>query len=91
MKVQIKNLGDLRDFLNNLTPEQLAQPGKVIANTDINLTIQECEITEEPFLEHKVIEDEVGYPSDLKKHRGEDFKEEDYNVFEPIGTVLIFL
>lgn len=83
-------LGDLKEFLSALTEEQLKQPVRVWDEDSSRRIIGE-HIVDEPIYCHKDDDEDRGTLAELKDLHGEDFKEEDFEMCTPVGTIALLI
>lgn len=91
MKRDIKNLRDLKNALESLTPWQLDQPASIFDSDGGVQPITRVEVESEDFL---VPTDEdredMGTEEELKAKLGDKFKREEFEVAIKKGTVIIY-
>lgn len=90
MRTDIKTLADLGALLIFLPEETMNQRPKIVRNSDTDQHIVAAEVTVEPFLVSKLYNDVAGYESELRRDGGDKFDLEDFDVKEPVGTVIFY-
>lgn len=90
--MEIKTLGDLRDFLNTLNEEQLAQRPYVInAPEESSVEIGEAEISEITYFRNEDSEGLIPVEDyDPEHYDGIPLEDESYNTIVPPGRVFIY-